>query len=41
MVLIVDAAQAFAADVRIDLRGCDAGVTQHLLDLTQVGASGQ
>ena len=29
------------ADVRIDLRGGDAGVPQHFLDLPEIGATGQ
>ena len=31
--------QALAADVRIDLRGTDVGVTQHLLYCSQVRTS--
>ncbi len=28
-------------DVRVDLRGGDAGVAEHLLHLAQIGAAGQ
>ena len=38
MVLIVNSAQAFAADVRVDLRGPDVGVSEHELQRAQVGA---
>ena len=33
----VDLPDAFSGDVRIQLRGCDAGVPQELLDHAQVG----
>ena len=36
--LVVEAAQAFASDVGVDLGCCQGGVAQHHLDGTEIGA---
>src|SRR6266850_2217844 len=38
MMSAVDAAEPLAIDVRVDLRGRDVGVTEHLLHRPEVGA---
>lgn len=37
----VDALQSRVFDVRVDLGGLNAGVSQHFLNLAEVGATGQ
>src|SRR5881398_3649582 len=39
MVLPMNAAQVLAVDVRVDLRGGDVGVTEHLLHCAKVGSA--
>ena len=39
MKLLVNAAQVFAVNVRVDLRRRDVDVAEHLLDRTQVGTA--
>ena len=39
MALEVDVAAAAVADVRVELRGAEIGVAEHLLDAAEIGAA--